>query len=149
MAVLRGAVGVLFFVPDMRALSYTHGGWRSFGSPMTECWAEGATMSLLSSEASFFWAGGFGGLPLPHIQTLPRSWSKFRASRSNRPLAVGEDGPQLPPQAWQRSLSLSGWHQAIWVSRRVLVPEPHWPWAGYFGTSVRVLVGVKVIPKTS
>ena len=62
---------MLFFVPDMRALSYTHGGWRSFGSPMTECWAEGATMSLLSSEASFFWAGGFGGLPLPHIQTLP------------------------------------------------------------------------------
>ena len=84
-----------------------------------------------------------------HIQTLPRSWSKFRASRSNRPLAVGEDGPQLPPQAWQRSLSLSGRHQAIWVSRRVLVPEPPWPWADYFGTGVRVLVGVKVIPKTS
>lgn len=67
------------------------------GSLLTECGTEGSTLSLLSSEASFFWWGALGGLRLPHIQTPPRSWSTFRASRSNCPLAVAENGPRCHP----------------------------------------------------
>ena len=110
------------------------------GSLLTECWTEGSTLSLLSSEASFFWVGGFGGLPLPHIQTPPRSWSTFRASRSNCPLAVAENGPQLPPWAWQRSLTLSGRHRGICLGPIVSALCLHFPNIG---------VRVKVILKTT
>lgn len=80
------------------------------GSLLTECWTEGSTLSLLSSEASFFWVGGFPsptsrhrsgpGAHLGHPE-ITVHWQWLRMA------------PQLPPWAWQRSLTLSGWHRGI------------------------------------
>lgn len=90
------------------------------GSLLTECWTEGSTLSLLSSEASFFWVGGFGGLPLPHIQTPPRSWSTFRASRSNCRLAVAKNGPPVATPGLAE------------VTHSFRTAPSHLPWAGCF-----------------